>query len=52
MALGYNEIDIRQKVKKLLNKDLPFFYKENILNYRGKTLDQGTSYSGSYYENV
>ena len=45
MALGYSEIEIRQEVQKLLNKDLPFFYKENILNYRGKTTDQGTPYS-------
>ncbi len=45
MAVGYSEIEIRQEVKKLLNRDLPFFYKENILNYRGKTIDQGTLYS-------
>lgn len=45
MALGYSEIEIKQEVKKLLNKDPPFFYKKNILNYRGKTIDQGPPYS-------
>lgn len=45
MARGYTENETRLKVKKLLNSEPRSFYKENILNYRGKISDNSTPYS-------